>query len=137
VDADAAAALREHGGFEHYNERNRAIWALAKSMPVYRPKRYFERLLFERDAELRASLPPAAQATLAQLDAELADPFYRGFRVYVHRQGVKPVGFHIARLLDRNPRTPFRIELALHNLHTTLFDRYMAHALRGCAAAAP
>ncbi|MET3930052.1 hypothetical protein ABIE51_001939 [Lysobacter sp. OAE881] len=137
VDADAAAALREHGGFEHYNERNQAIWALAKSMPVYRPKRYFERLLFERDAELRASLPPAAQTTLAQLDAELADPFYRGFRVYVHRQGVKPVGFHIARLLDRNPRTPFRIELALHNLHTTLFDRYMAHALRGCAAAAP
>ncbi|BDU16451.1 hypothetical protein [Lysobacter auxotrophicus] len=137
VDADAAAALREHGGFEHYNERNQAIWTLAKSMPVHRPRRYFERLLFERDAALRASLPPQAQATLAQLDAELADPFYRGFRVYVHRQGVKPVGFHIARLLDRNPRTPFRIELALHNLHTTLFERYVAYRLRQCANASP
>jgi len=132
VDESAAAALREHGGFEHYNERNRAIWALAKSMPVYRPKRYFERLLFERDPALRTSLPPAAQATLAQLDAQLADPFYRGFRIYVHRQGVKPVGFHIARLLDRNPRTPFRIELALHNLHTTLFERYVDYRLRTC-----
>jgi len=132
VDAAAAAALREHGGFEHYNERNQAVWTLARSMPAYRPKRYFERLLFERDDVLRASLPLPAQATLAQLDAELADPFYRGFKVYVHRQGVKPVGYHIARLLDRNPRTPFRIELALHNLHTTLFDRYVAYRLREC-----
>jgi len=132
VDAAAADALRAHGGFEHYNERNIAIWTLARTMPVYRPKRYFERLLFERDAQLRASLPAPAQATLARLDAELADPFYRGFRVYVHRQGVKPVAFHIARLLDRNPRTPFRIELALHNLHTTLFDRYVRYGLGAC-----
>ncbi|MDR0182112.1 hypothetical protein [Lysobacter arvi] len=137
VDDDAAAALREHGGFEHYNRRNRAIWELARTMPVYRPRRYFERLLFERDAQLRASLPSHAQATLARLDAEFADPFYRGFRLYVHRQGVKPVGFHIARLLDRNPRTPFRIELALHNLHTTLFDRYVAYRLRECAPPPP
>ena len=54
--------------------------------------------------------------------------------IYVHRQGVKPVGFHIARLLDRNPRTPFRIELALHNLHTTLYGRYVAHQLAACRA---
>ena len=69
---------------------------------------------------------------LRRLDALLADPFYRGFEIYVHKQGVKPVGFHIARLLDRNPRTPFRIELALHNLHTTLYDRYVAYRLRQC-----
>lgn len=132
VSAPAAAALREHGGFEHYNERNRVIWTLARSMPAYRPKRYFQRLLHERDADLRASLPARARETLARLDAELADPFYRGFQVYVHRQGVKPVGFHIARLLDRNPRTPFRIELALHNVHTTLFGRYVEYRLREC-----
>ncbi len=137
VDEAAADALRQHGGFEFYNQRNHAIWQLAKAMPAYRPRRYFERLLIERDAALRAQLPADAQATLAQLDAELADPFYRGFHVYVHRQGVKPVGFHIARLLDRNPRTPFRIELALHNLHTTLFRRYLAHRLGECAGASP
>ena len=63
----------------------------------------------------------------------LADPFYRDFHIYVHKQGVKPVGFRIARLLDRNPRTPFRIELALHNLHTTLYERYLAHRVGECA----
>ena len=49
------------------------------------------------------------------------------------RSVIKPVGFHIARLLDRNPRTPFRIELALHNLHTSLYDRYVAYRLSRCA----
>ncbi|NUS60696.1 MAG: hypothetical protein HOQ01_07080, partial [Lysobacter sp.] len=78
---------------------------------------------------------PQARATLASIDAELADPFYSGFEIYVHKQGVKPVGFHIARLLDRNPRTPFRIELALHNLHTTLYDRYVAYRIETCGSA--
>ena len=132
VSADAAAALRLHGGFDYYNERNQAIWALARTLPGYKSARYFERLLFERDPALRAKLSPEARATVARLDDELADPFYREFQVYVHPKGVKPVGFHIARLLDRNPRTPFRIELALHNLHTTLYDRYVAHRLGAC-----
>jgi hypothetical protein len=132
VDARAAEALRTHGGFEYYNARNRAIWELARAMPGAKPKRYFERLLYERDPALRAALTQQARATLASIDAELSDPFYDGFEIYVHKQGVKPVGFHIARLLDRNPRTPFRIELALHNLHTTLYDRYVTYRLATC-----
>lgn len=132
VSAQAAAALRAHGGFEHYNARNRRIWELARTLPGPKPRRYFERLLHERDPALRAALPAHARPTLALLDAEFADPFYGGFELYVHKQGVKPVGFHVARLLDRNPRTPFRIELALHNLHTTLYDRYVAHRVAAC-----
>ena len=137
VDARAASALRAQGGFEHFNARNRAIWSLARTLPGPKPRRYFERLLIERDAGLRAALPSAARTTLAQIDAELADPFYGGFQVYVHKQGVKPVAFHIARLLDRNPRTPFRIELALHNLHTTLYDRWVAYRVGTCGRATP
>jgi hypothetical protein len=135
VSAPAAAALRVHRGFEYYNDRNREIWSLARTMEARRVRRFFERLLYERDPELRAALSPADREVLARLDAELADPFYRGFALYVHRQGVKPVGFHIARLLDRNPRTPFRIELALHNVHTTLYQRYVQHRLRACSDA--
>jgi hypothetical protein len=134
VSSDAADALRTHDGFEYYNERNREIWSLAGSLHLKRQKRLFERLLYERDPVLRAGLAPDAQATVARIDRLLDDPFYREFLVYVHKQGVKPVGFHIARLLDRNPRTPFRIELGLHNVHTTLYDRYIAHRLRACAA---
>ena len=135
VSAPAAAALRRHRGFEYYNERNREIWSLARTMEARRVRRFFERLLYERDPGLRAALSPTDREVLARLDAEFADPFYRGFTLYVHRQGVKPVGFHIARLLDRNPRTPFRIELALHNVHTTLYRRYVQHRLRACADA--
>jgi hypothetical protein len=132
VGADAADALRRHGGFAHYNRRNRAIWSLARSVSAREPGRWFERLLVDRDPRLLERLSAKDRATVARIDAELADPFYRQFQVYVHRQGVKPVGYHIVRLLDRNPRTPFRIELTLHNLHTTLYERYVAYRLSRC-----
>lgn len=137
ASAEAAAALRAHAGFEFYNDRNRAIWSLARSLKVDKSRRFFERLLSERDPVLRASLSAQARVTVARIDSLLADPFYRGFDIYVHKKGVKPVGFHIARLLDRNPRTPFRIELALHNLHTTLYDRYLGYRLAQCMSRSP
>lgn len=132
VGAAAAEQLRAHGGFEYYNERNRAIWSLANTLPGRKTHGYFERLLMEHEPSLRAELSAPERAIVEQLDVELADPFYLEFEIYVHKQGVKPVGFHIARLLDLNPRTPFRIELALHNLHTTLYDRYVAYSLEEC-----
>lgn len=95
--------------------------------------RRFERLLYERDAALRAALPPEQQPVLARIDALLADPVYRELMLYVHPKGVRPLGYHIARLLDRNPRTPFSIDLALHNLHTTLYQRWVDARLRACS----
>ena len=132
VSDAAAEALRTHNGFEHYNRTNHRLWELSRTVNLHAWGRGFERALFERDASLRARLMPDARALVERMDKLLDDPFYREFRIYVHHQGVKPVGFHIARLLDRNPRTPFRIELALHNLHTTLFERYITYRLQEC-----
>lgn len=134
VSAAAGEALRTHGGFAHYDRINRRIWALASQIPGPGPRR-FERLLFERDPDLRASLPARQQPVLAELDALLDDPFYQGFVIYVHPRGIRPVGYHVARLLDRNPRTPFAFELGLHNLHTTLYRRWVDTQLQQCAAA--
>ncbi len=135
VSADAAAALRRHGGFAYYDASNRRIWELAQALRGPGRER-FEKLLVERDPTLRASLSPAQRSVLVQLDALLDDPFYRGFQVYVHPKGTKPIGYHVARLLDRNPRTPFAIDLTLHNLHTTLYRRWRDHQLQACAQAA-
>ncbi|MFP3514025.1 hypothetical protein SB775_31495, partial [Peribacillus sp. SIMBA_075] len=66
----------------------------------------FEALLVDRDPALRARLGPARRSVLAQMEQLLDDPFYRGFMVYVHPMGVRPIGYHLVRLLDRNPRTP-------------------------------
>nr|WP_241093832.1 hypothetical protein [Xanthomonas sp.] len=134
VSAQAAQALAHHGGFAHYDRVNRRIWELAQSLRG-RGRERFERLLYHRDATLRASLSSAQRTVLAQIDALLDDPFYRGFLVYVHRQGIRPVGYHIARLLDRNPRTPYAIDLALHNVHTTLYRRWIDRRLQDCAHA--
>lgn len=137
LGADAAAALRRRGGFARYNEDNRELWALARTLPTFGRRRYFQRLLHEREPQLHAELPTEHRAIVARMDALLADPFYRDFRIYVHKLGVQPVGYHIVRLLDRNPRTPYRIGLALHNVPTTLQARYVAHRLSTCLQGAP
>ncbi|MEE5089620.1 hypothetical protein V2H26_05970 [Xanthomonas euvesicatoria] len=134
VSDAAAQALAQHGGFAYYDARNRQIWELAKQLRGT-GKRRFERLLYERDAALRATLDPHQQAQLQQLQTLLDDPFYQGFLVYVHSKGTKPIGYHVARLLDRNPRTPYAIDLTLHNLRTTLYWRWIDWQLQQCSAA--
>ncbi|WP_313219575.1 hypothetical protein [Stenotrophomonas sp.] len=131
VSDAAARALRGHEGFAYYDQINRRIWALAQRMPGPGPRR-FERLLIERDPIWRREVPAEQQPLLKELDALLDDPFYQGFLIYVHPRGIRPIGYHIARLLDRNPRTPFAIELGLHNLHTTLYRRWIDARLRQC-----
>ncbi len=131
VSAGAEAALRAHGGFTDYNTMAEELWRLSRLLPA-EGSRYYERLLVERDPALRARLDETQRANLAQLDAIVADPFFSGFRIYVHRHGVTPVAYHFVRLLDRNPRTSFRIALALHNVHTTLMQRWIDHRLRSC-----
>lgn len=133
VGADAAQALATHGGLTWYDQRNVELWKLAQDIPRI-GQRYFERLMFERDPDLRARLEPRYHATLARMDQLLDDPFYQQFVIYVHPRGIRPIGYHIARLLDRNPRTPFSIDLAVHNLHTTLYRRWREAQLRHCAA---
>jgi len=132
VSDDAARALASHGGLAYYDRVNRRLWEL--SQQVQAPgRRGFERLLYERDPTALKHLDANERAVLAQMQALLDDPFYRGFIVYVHPRGVRPIGYHIARLLDRNPRTPFTIALALHNLHTTLYRRWIDYRLAQCA----
>lgn len=133
VGEEAAQALAAHGGLAWYDQRNAEVWKLAQGIPRV-GERYFERLLFERDAQLRATLAPRYRDTLARMDQLLDDPFYQQFVIYVHPRGIRPIGYHIARLLDRNPRTPFSIDLAVHNLHTTLYRRWREAQLRHCAA---
>ncbi len=133
VGEGAAQALAQHGGLAWYDQRNAELWKLAQDIPRI-GQRYFERLLFERDPQLRARLAPRYHDTLARMDQLLDDPFYQQFVIYVHPRGIRPIGYHVARLLDRNPRTPFSIDLAVHNLHTTLYRRWRKAQLRHCAA---
>jgi len=132
VGAAAAQALAAQGGLAGYDQRNHELWQLAQTLPRL-GRRYFERLLFERDPDLRRQLAPRYRGTLARMDQLLDDPFYQQFVIYVHPRGIRPIGYHVIRLLDRNPRTPFSIDLALHNLHTTLYRRWREAQLRHCA----
>jgi hypothetical protein len=131
VSAEAADALAAAGGLEPFNRQARELWTLSRTLGLT-ADRIYERLLYGRDARLWGAVSPAKHATLGRMRAILDQPFFRGFRVYVHPKGVKPVAFHFARLLDRNPRTPFRIELANHSLQGTIYERWLAHELAVC-----
>jgi hypothetical protein len=136
VDAAAAQALRAHDGFAHYNAINETIWQHARAMRIT-TNRAFERLLVDRERNLRGRLNDTQRAQLGEIERLLDDPFYRGFRIYVHHHGVRDVAYHLARMLDRNSRTPYKIELALSNVRTTLFQRYVSHRLRACGGDSP
>ena len=131
VDPAAAAALREREGFAHYNAINDRLWRLSRDVDP-RDRRGFERMLGRGDDALLARVSPSQRDTVREMRALLDDPFYRGFRIYVHEHGIKPVGWHLARLLDRNPDTPYRIELALHNLDGEIAARYRHWRIAHC-----
>jgi hypothetical protein len=135
VSEAAAAALRDRGGFAHYNARNRELWEISRTLDLP-GLRGFQRLLNENVPSAHARLSPASRERVAQMQALLADPFYSGFEIYVHPQGIRPIGWHVVRMLDRNPRTPFQVELTMHNLHTTLYQRWLQHWLQHCRATA-
>lgn len=125
VSAGAAAALRAAGGFEPFNRQARELWELSRRTGLT-AQRVHQRLLYHDEPALWERIDPALHPTLRRMRAILDGPFFRGFRVYVHPRGVRPVAYHFARLLDRNPRTPFRIELGNHNLHGEIYRRWLA-----------
>lgn len=134
VTEDAQQQLAQQQGFATINQTNTRIWQLSQQLSMV-GNRYYERLLIERDERLWQDLPAAQKPIATAMLALLQQPFYQGFDVHVHPMGRKPVAFHIARLLDRNPRTPFKIELTLHNLPTEIYNRWVQSQLAACRAA--
>ncbi|WP_425414783.1 hypothetical protein [Pseudoxanthomonas dokdonensis] len=131
VSPAAYASLHQHGGFAYFDQQNARIWTLARQLRDT-GIRDFMPLLQSPAADARAGLESDQQQILARMDALLADPFYRGFRIYVHHRGVQPIAYHVVRMLDRNPRTPYTVSLARHNLHTTLYRRWRDRQLHDC-----
>lgn len=131
VSDEAAQALARAGGLEPFNRQARELWEISRTLDLS-AARIYERLLYGRDARLRRAISIEKLPALRRMQAILDQPFFRGFQVYVHPKGVKPVAYHFARLLDRNPRTPFRIELANDSLHGEIYRRWVTQQLAQC-----
>ncbi|MFY2763193.1 hypothetical protein [Arenimonas sp. MALMAid1274] len=135
VDAAAAESLRRRGGFDYFNRRNERVWELSRQVSRDHINKPFQRLLLDDDARAWRQLNDDDVAIVREIRHLLDDPYYHGFRIYVHDRDARPVRYHLVRMLDINPRTPFEVQLSLSNLHTTLMQRWFAHRLRACAAA--
>ncbi|UOO91843.1 hypothetical protein [Vitreoscilla stercoraria] len=131
VSAAAQQQLSQGQGLIRFQRDNLKLWHLSQSINQV-DRRYFQRLLIEKDSNLWQALPQAQRQIANQMLALLQQPFYQEFLIYVHPMGIQSVGFHMARLLDRNPRTPYTIELALHNIPTEIYQRWLQAQLQKC-----
>ena len=131
VSHEAQAHLQAASGFAQMNADNVAIWQMSQQITMV-GERYFERLLIEEDTRLWRVLPAKQYPIAKRMQALLAQAQYQQFQVYVHPMGVKPVAYHVARLLDRNPRTPYKMALAMHNLPTEIYTRWLQWQLQSC-----
>jgi hypothetical protein len=136
VDADAAGSLRASGDLADANAAALRAWQLARGIDRRGP-RWFQRLLGEGDGRAWALLDDADRATAESARAALAHPVLAGIALYGHPHGVRPLRWWLARMLDRNPGTPYRFELGNHNLDTEIRERWLAWRLSQCVTSAP
>ncbi|MBF0314199.1 MAG: hypothetical protein HQK50_14485 [Oligoflexia bacterium] len=108
VDMSAAAneELKSHGGLPYFTQMNHQLWKL-----------YNEE---------------GSNDYQEKIDKILAGAFYSQVKVYVHPLGIMSFGEHIKRLLERNPRTPYKFRLHDETTNSVLFERYKQHLIKRC-----
>lgn len=133
VRPEAMLRLRAEGGVASLNGRLQQIWGLARGLKATW-RRGFERALYWRESEEIQGLRDQDEAATLGLLALLDDPLLQGIYVYVHDHGVQPLAYHVIRMLDQNPRTPYRLELFAHNVTTEWLKRYLRACQRNLTA---
>lgn len=136
MSEDATHALLAAGDLGIVNSKARELWELSRQLRLTAPAIH-ERVLYDGDSSRLPALSAERHEVLERMRRLLDDPIMTGMRIYVHPKAVKPIAYHFIRLLDRNPRTPFRIELSPHNLQTTIYRRWLAQQTPQCAGTHP
>ena len=63
---------------------------------------------------------------------EIQNPFLMETEVYVHPTGVRPILWHLIRLILFNPRTPYYWRFYDDGIHAEIFDRWVKWNLDQC-----
>ncbi|HET7842857.1 MAG TPA: hypothetical protein VFL14_01805 [Xanthomonadales bacterium] len=132
MDDDAIAALRDSGSLADANSAALHAWQLARGIERRGP-RWFQRLVGEDDVRAWDIVAAGDRAAAGALRDALDHPVLSGTALYGHAHGVRPLRWWIARMLDRNPGTPYRFELANHNLDGEIRERWLAWRLAQCS----
>lgn len=135
VEDAAFAALRDAGSLAPANAAALRAWQLSRAIERRGP-RWFQRLLGEDDAIAWSLLPDDDRASAQAAREALAHALLDGISLYGHAHGVKPLRWWVARMLDRNPGTPYRFELANHNLDGEIRERWLAWRIALCSGEA-
>jgi len=128
VAHSAALRLQAVGGFAFFNKQNEEIQRIARGIS---DKSLLKWAADDYDLNT-ISMSDRNRAILKDLQVILKDPFYRGYRVFVHPLKVMTMGEHIVRLLERNPRTPYTFRLYPTRYNGGLSSLYVKSMLDRC-----
>jgi len=132
IDDAAAATLAAEGGLVGANEAAARAWQLSRTIERRGP-RWFQRLLGENDTRAWQLLTDEDRTAATAAQHALDHPVLAGINLYGHAHGVQPLRWWLARLLDRNPGTPYRFEVGNHNLDGEIRERWLAWRLSKCS----
>ncbi len=87
-----------------------------------------------RSAILRKAREQSIMPSQAALKfvKEIQNPFLMETDVYVHPTGVRPILWHVIRLILLNPRTPYYWRFYDDGIHAEIFDRWVKWNLDQC-----
>ncbi len=123
VTSAAAAALKAAGGFEIYNNKNLRLFELSRTLTDRSALRYVG-----GDYDVTSY-----GASAVEMQKILRDPVYRGYLTFVHPLGRMTLGQHITRLLQINPRTPYKFQLYPSAVPHELYYRFALALLNQCS----
>lgn len=142
----AAETFYKNGGLTYYDDYLRKIWELShqSSMEELRALEniaYFDRLGTATDITVQNEIPVDAAIGVGPVTIEilnlLKDPFLNETQIYVHPFGPHSISWHIARLAQLNPRTPYNVRFYPDVMHYGVYDRWIQSQLDDCESAKP
>jgi len=82
------------------------------------------------------NLPPESGIGVGPTTIEfltmLQDPFLNETQIYVHPFGPRNIAWHIARLAQLNPRTPYMLRFYPDVMHRGVLNRWVKSQLDDC-----
>ncbi len=137
----AAQAFIKKGGLAGYEKELRKIWELTRTVTkvelhALQDVAEMNYLVQANEIFVQGKMPPdgsqTISATTVQILNLLKDPFLSETQLYVHPVGQRSIAWHILRLAQINPRTPYKVDFYHEVIHGELYNRWMKSNLDDC-----
>jgi len=141
ISKAASDQFLKNGGLSYYEEYMHKAWELSQKISkeelrVIENLAFGDRLEKATDITVQMNLPPESGIGVGPTTIEfltmLQDPFLNETQIYVHPFGPRNIAWHIARLAQLNPRTPYMLRFYPDVMHRGVLNRWVKSQLDDC-----